>query len=138
MNTLIDKSSLPPGNSAFFRLAKLTATQLQVLLPGETNAPGTVSGKTGTPTPQSVGTPTTVTVNAVDANWNIVSLSDTVQLSSSDTRIYFYTGSMSLVNGTVILRCQWFAISNAASNVDCHGHGRGSRHHHPAGRKFAR
>ena len=99
MNTLVDKSSLPPGNSAFFRLAKLTATQLQVLLPGETNAPGTLSGKIGTPTPQSVSTPTTVTVNAVDANWNIVSLSDTVQLSTSDGNA-FIPGSMSLVNGT--------------------------------------
>ena len=47
--------------------------KLQVLVPGETAAPGSATGKTGTPTAQTAGTPFNVTVNAVDANWNVVS-----------------------------------------------------------------
>src|SRR5439155_7844185 len=42
------------------------------------------SGKTGTPTAQTATTPFTVTVNAVDANWNVVSSTDTVGITSSN------------------------------------------------------
>ncbi|MFL0163204.1 Ig-like domain-containing protein, partial [Aquirufa salirivi] len=60
-------------------------TKLQVLMPGETADPGSVTGKTGTPTNQTAGSNTTVTVNAVDANWNIVSSSTpTVVITTSD------------------------------------------------------
>ena len=58
--------------------------QLQVLLPGETAAPGTPTGKTGSPTAQTAGTGYTVHVNAVDANYNLISTNDTVQITSSD------------------------------------------------------
>src|SRR5438034_1299151 len=64
-------------------------TKLQLLVPGETAAPGTASsgsGKTGTPTARSAGTAFTVTVNAVDAAWNVVStVTDTVGITSSGT-----------------------------------------------------
>ncbi len=53
-------------------------TKLQLLLPGETAAPGTTTGKTGTPLTQSAGTPFTVIVNAVDANWNLVAATTTI------------------------------------------------------------
>ncbi|MFY9158428.1 beta strand repeat-containing protein, partial [Aquirufa ecclesiirivi] len=60
-------------------------TKLQVLMPGETADPGSVTGKTGTPTNQVAGSNTTVTVNAVDANWNVVSSSTpTVAITTSD------------------------------------------------------
>ncbi|MGD0089685.1 MAG: hypothetical protein ABSE73_07175, partial [Planctomycetota bacterium] len=63
-----------------------TFTQLQVLVPGETAAPGTASGKAGTPTAQTAGTAFDVTVNAVDTNWNLVNtVTDTVAITSSDT-----------------------------------------------------
>jgi hypothetical protein len=98
---LIDSSELPAGNTAFFNLIKRTFTKLQVLLPGETNAPGTVSGKIGTPIPQSVSTPTSVTVNAVDATWHIVSGSfDQIQLSTTDGSAFLPTPA-SLSNGSV-------------------------------------
>jgi hypothetical protein len=42
--------------------------QLQVLLPGETAAAGTATGKTGTPSGQTNGTAFNVTINAVDTN----------------------------------------------------------------------
>src|SRR5439155_3486964 len=61
-------------------------TKLQLLLPGETAAPGTSTGKTGTPLAQTAGTAFSVTVNAVDANWNVVNtVIDTVSLTSSDS-----------------------------------------------------
>src|SRR5262249_36855216 len=58
--------------------------KLQLLAPGEISAPGTATGKTGTPSAQTAGTAFNVTVNAVDANWNVVNkVSDTVGLTSS-------------------------------------------------------
>lgn len=74
----------------FFGMVKRTFTQLQVLFPGETNAPNTASGKIGTPTPLSIGTDAgavAVTVNAVDASYHIVNTApaNLIQLSSSDT-----------------------------------------------------
>ncbi len=60
-------------------------SKLQILLPGETAAPGTPAGKTGTPAAQTAGTPFTVTVNGVDANWNLVNTAaDVVHIASSD------------------------------------------------------
>ncbi len=61
-------------------------TQLQVLLPGESAAPGTPTGKTGFPVAQTVGIPFTVTVRACDATWNTdVTVTNIVDLTSSDT-----------------------------------------------------
>jgi aspartokinase-like uncharacterized kinase len=75
-------------------------TKLQVLMPGETAAAGTTTGKTGTPTAQTAGTPFNVTVNAVDANWNtITSATDTVGLTSSDSNAVL-PANAALVGGT--------------------------------------
>src|SRR5207302_6479955 len=60
--------------------------KLQLLAPGETAAPGSSTGKTGSPTAQTAGTSFNVTVNAVDANWNLVSSAgDTVGMTTSDS-----------------------------------------------------
>jgi len=62
-----------------------TYTRLQVLLPGESAAPGTPSGKTGLPRAQTVGVPFTITVNACDDTWTpVTSVTHTVQVLSSD------------------------------------------------------
>src|SRR3989454_5079061 len=74
-------------------------TKLQLLVPGETAAPGTPSGKTGTPTAQTATTPFTVTVNAVDPNWNVVSSTDTVGITSSNGGATL-PGNAALVAGT--------------------------------------
>src|SRR6185503_10622902 len=58
--------------------------KLQLLVPGETAAPGTATGKTGTPTARGAGTAFNVTVRSVDANWNLVSSTHTVGITSSD------------------------------------------------------
>jgi hypothetical protein len=98
---LFGQSDLPGTSSGFFRLTKRVATQLQVLLPGETNAPNTTTGKIGTRDPQVTGFPFDLTVNACDATWHIVpSCSDTVNITSSDPSAYLPTDAP-LVNGTI-------------------------------------
>ena len=55
------------------------------MLPGETAAPGTTAGKTGTPSGQTAGAAFTVIVNAADANWNVVAgATPTVNFTSTD------------------------------------------------------
>ena len=62
-----------------------TYTRLQVLLPGENPAPGTGTGKSGTPTGQVVGIPFSVRVRACDNSWNLVtSITNVIDLNSSD------------------------------------------------------
>src|SRR5207237_71545 len=58
--------------------------KLQLLMPGESADPGSATGKTGTPSAQTAGSSFSVTVNAVDANWNVVSNTDTVGITSSN------------------------------------------------------
>ncbi len=70
--------------SAAFAVSAGAFSKLQLLVPGETAAPGTATGKTGTPAPQSAGTAFDVTVNAVDAQWNPVASSDQMGITSSD------------------------------------------------------
>ena len=72
------------GNAQFYRLIKRPFVKLQVLMPGETAAPNTPSGKTGTPDPQTAGVGFNITVNAVDAVWNRVGSTDTIAITSSD------------------------------------------------------
>src|SRR5262249_10831457 len=73
------------NTSSSVAVAAGSFAKLQLLVPGETAAPGTATGKTGTPTPRAAGTSFNVTVNAVDANWNPVNtVNDTVAISSSD------------------------------------------------------
>ena len=76
--------------------------QLQLLVAGETAAPGTTSGKTGTPNTEYVNGAFNVTVNAVDANWNVVNMvTDTVQITSSDAKAVLpANGPLTLGTGT--------------------------------------
>jgi FlgD Ig-like domain len=60
-------------------------SRLQVLLPGESPAPGTGSGKTGTPRAQVVGVPFDVTVRACDNTWNLVNtVTNAIQILSNN------------------------------------------------------
>jgi anti-sigma factor ChrR (cupin superfamily) len=83
--TATDNTSLT-GTSASITTAAGSFTRLQLLVPGETAAPGTVTGKTGTPSATTAGNSFSVTVNAVDANWNVVTTaaSDNIAITSSD------------------------------------------------------
>jgi len=99
VHALVPVTALPAGNTAFFRLIKRPFTKLQVLMPGETAAPNTPSGKTGTPDPLFVGFPVNVTVNSVDAVWNRVKATDTITLTSSDATATL-PADAALVGGT--------------------------------------
>lgn len=82
---IVPASVLPAGNQAYFRMAQREFTKLQVLLPGETAAPGTTTGKTGTPLPQVAGTAFDIVVNAVDDNWSLSSIaSDMINITTTD------------------------------------------------------
>ncbi len=79
--------------------------KLQLLLPGEVAAPGTPTGKTGAlPTAQAAGSSFDVTVNAVDANWNVVSsVTDVVAITNSlasDAATSLLPANAALVGGT--------------------------------------
>jgi len=101
-NVLITAGALPSPNSGYFEMLKRVATQLQVLLPGETNAPGTPTGKGGTPLPQTVGNPFDLVVNACDSTWHIAPSGDTVAITSSDTSAWLPPNYV-LVGGTVTI-----------------------------------
>ena len=74
--------------------------RLQVLLPGETAAPGTGSGKTGTPRAQTVGVPFSITVRACDNTWTTVaSVTNAMQVLSSNANATLPAPAQ-LVNGT--------------------------------------
>ena len=60
-------------------------SRLQVLLPGESAAPGTPTGKTGTAQAQTSGVPFSVTVRATDDTWVVdPTISHTIQIQSTD------------------------------------------------------
>src|SRR5262249_19288159 len=60
--------------------------KMQILAPGEPAAPGTATGKSGTATAQAAGSGFTVTVNAVDGNWNVVNSApaNTISITTTD------------------------------------------------------
>src|ERR1035437_96241 len=97
---LLASNEIPAGNTAFFELIKRQFTQLQVLFDGETNAPNTLTGKGGTPTPVNAYDPVNVTINAVDSTFHLVSASDSVTLSSDDLGASIITVTAPLVGGT--------------------------------------
>jgi hypothetical protein len=77
-------SILTADNSSSFTVNPGAYNRLQLLMQGETAAPGTATGKTSSPVAQTVGTAFAVTVNSVDANWNPIGTNDTVAITSSD------------------------------------------------------
>ncbi len=75
-------------------------TKLQVLLPGESPAPGTGTGKSGAPQSQTVGVPFNVTVRACDNSWNLVTtVTNSMNLTSTDGSASL-PGAFSLASGT--------------------------------------
>src|SRR5262249_3029431 len=78
--------SYPSNTSPAIAVNPAAFSKLQILAPGESASPGSATGKTGAPTAQTASAAFTVTVNAVDANWNLVTnVSDTVGITSSDS-----------------------------------------------------
>jgi hypothetical protein len=73
--------------------------QLQALAPGETAVPGSPTGKTGTPIGQGAGSPFSMVVNSVDANWNPIGTNDTLHFTSTDPSATL-PANAPLTNGT--------------------------------------
>ena len=96
------QTDLPGATQNFFRMVKPDNGQLQVLLPGESNAPNTPTGKTGTPAPQTLYNTFDLTINRCDATWHIVPSSDTVAITSTDT-VAALPPDTALVNGTATI-----------------------------------
>lgn len=83
--SIVRQGDLPSPSSGYFRLIKEGYSKLLLLLPGETAAPGTPTGKTGSPVPQQLGVPFQFTVKAVDSEWFPVSgVDNTIRLTSTD------------------------------------------------------
>src|SRR5204863_455370 len=57
------------------------------------------------------GTPTTVTVNAVDANWNLVSLTHTIAITSSDVNATLPA------NAALVAGSQTFSVTFKTASV---------------------
>src|SRR5262249_52345115 len=96
--------------------------KLQILLGGETAAPGSVTGKTGSPTNQTAGVTITnaIRVNAVDADWNLGTTATTnVTITSSDANAVISNdngtnaGNITLVAGTAVLSNFTFKAAGA-------------------------
>ena len=93
-------------------------TRLQVLLPGESAAPGTSSGRTGTPSPQTAGIPFFVTVRACDDAWELVSsVTHSIRILSTDASASLPAAAQ-LVAGTG----QYLVILNAGGDFTIFAH----------------
>jgi hypothetical protein len=106
--------SAPPktGTSNTFVVNPGPFNGLQVLLPGESAAGGTATGKTGTPTNQTAGTPFTITVRAVDQYWNLVSgVNDNIHLISTDAFAWM-PADTTLSNGQCLIQVRLHKSGN--------------------------
>jgi len=99
--TITALSATNTGTSTTVIILPAPAAQLQVLLPGETAAPGTALGKTGSPAAQVAGASFSVSINEVDTNWNIVSSTDIVALTAGGDANAFLPSNIALSSGTV-------------------------------------
>lgn len=75
-----------------------TNTQLQILVPGQTNAPGTITGVVGSALNATGGVAFTATVLATDAYFNLVPTTDVINVVSSDPYATI-TNTGSLISG---------------------------------------
>src|SRR5690606_21902085 len=98
----IENVSIEHAISSTVTVAPVTFSKLQLLLPGETAAPGTLTGKTGTPSEFNVGQEYTVRVNAVDENWNVVESSHQISIQTNES-VPLELASATLNNGTLEL-----------------------------------
>jgi hypothetical protein len=83
--TDLDQGGIRPDTSSAVLVNGGSFSRVLVLAPGESVAPGTASGRTGSATDQSINYSFNVTVLATDQWWNPVNgATDVVHLSSSD------------------------------------------------------
>ena len=77
-----------------------TPVRLQIIMPGQIAQPGTSAGKSGLPAVWTAGVRSTVTVNACDAYWNIVTATNPwVELNHTDSSIFAVDPSSAQLTG---------------------------------------
>jgi hypothetical protein len=106
--------SAPPktGTSNTFVVNPGPFAGLQVIVPGESPAGGTATGRTGTPTTQSAGNPFTITVRAVDQYWNLVpGINDNIHLTSTDAFAWMPADTV-LNNGQCLIQVRLHKSGN--------------------------
>ncbi|MBU4123817.1 hypothetical protein KJ959_09110, partial [bacterium] len=109
-----------------FEVVPSPAVKLQVLLPGESSAPGTATGKTGSPIPRTAGAAFTVTVNAVDADWNRNSLDNPLVKITTTDPDDTHPGNKYLSGGTTTFTLT-FKTANSSWTVTATDQGGGRR-----------
>ena len=95
-------NALPAGGKAFFRVANYPFVKLQVFCRARRTRPARSPARSARRSPQTVGVPFDLTINACDAVWDIVSASDTVAITSDDVSAWVPPNT-ALVNGTVTI-----------------------------------
>ncbi len=80
----LDADQTKNGTSDPFTVHPGTLARVQVVAPGQSPLPGSVSGVTGVPASQSAGQAFTVDVFSTDAYWNPLPSTDIVRITSSD------------------------------------------------------
>ncbi|MNK10194.1 hypothetical protein D3C87_282100 [compost metagenome] len=73
--------------------------KLLITLPGESHDAGAVNGKKGTVSVISTTANFTVTVKAVDEGWNLVDVTDEIELTTTDPNFNFTNNNLPLVAG---------------------------------------
>ncbi len=99
---VFSSGTLTTATSSTIAVAPGPFSKLQVLLPGQSPAPGTTTWKSGTPAAQTIGVGFNTRVTAVDANWNPIATNDTVKVTSTDP-LAVLPGSTALVAGSLTL-----------------------------------
>ena len=95
----VTNAGVAPDTSAAVTVTGGPFARLLVLAPGESPAPGTATGRTGTATDQSINYAFTCTVLATDAWWNpVTGVSDVAHLTSTDPMATL-PADQALVNG---------------------------------------
>jgi hypothetical protein len=80
-----DNGAIAPDTSSVVTVIGGSFQRVLILAPGESPAPGTATGRTGTPTDQSINYAFTVTALATDQWWNPVGgVTDVVRITSGD------------------------------------------------------
>src|ERR1043166_3790559 len=78
-------TTISPGTSTAIPVNADVYAKVQLLMPGETAAPGSTTGKTGTPSARTARTSFNVTANAVDTYWNVASgVTNLARITTSD------------------------------------------------------
>jgi len=84
LDAFLDSDPSINGTSDPFTVHPGPFTHVQIVVPGQSPAPGSISGVIGTPASQGAGTPFTVEVYATDDYWNPLPSTDVVRVTSSD------------------------------------------------------